>query len=103
MEALHGLEAGGLTTVLTLEGGTGAAGAVGATTGATTELLEFVSHFWFLLTSPFLVMESGWGAVRLVEKVSCMAISLLLMDIVPVEAFFACKILIVDNIFSNSA
>ena len=65
--------------------------------------IPVLGHFWFLLTSPFLVMESGWGAVRLVEKVSCMAISLLLMDIVPVEAFFACKILIVDNIFSNSA
>ena len=59
------------------------------------------------MTSPFLVRERGWLGPwldpRLVENVSCMAISLLLMDIVPVEAFFACKILIVDNIFSNSA
>ena len=44
-----------------------------------------------------------WLGPKVVENVSWMAINLLLMDIVPVEAFFACKILIVDNIFSNSA
>ena len=66
-------------------------------------VLLTVSHFWFLLMSPFLSTRAWLLAPRLEENVSWIAMSLLLMDIVPVEAFFACRILIVDNIFSSSA